>query len=717
MTNALNFLRKVWSFQPEGHFFLAFFDDDHVFRERSFTLERRPRLLNSGVDLYFCFNSFSEANRRNSCAQQGRWLYADLDEVDPRGLKIKPTLAWRTSPGRYQAAWLLDSPLPPDKLAITNQWMTYATGADKGGWSLTKVLRVPWTVSHKREQPHDVRLLWAINKRYAAKSLYERALSSRTLPKHPIESTESSSARALARKHWSALPASAKKLLRTKPEQADGDRSVTLWKLENMLLEAGLSPGDVFVLAKNSAWNKYRGQQREEAQLWNEVMRASARLATDKPDKAAKPRRKKRKSKSSARAQVTKRIESRKKEGKPGILGVPLEKFLAQPHPKPSWLVKDIWTTGSCGVISGEWKGYKSLIALDLALSVATGSPFLDKFPIGNGEPGHIAEPQSVLYLHEEGSPGLIADRLVRIAESKGLVGADIGRAFRNGKEIEFSLKPSNDPRWKARWRSIDEVEIYLPRTAPLHVSTFPGLDLTEPDSIELLHDTIVANNHKLAILESLYLITGDTDENEAKELRPTLLAISEVSRATGCAIAISHHYNKTKDDSRRKLARISGTGVIARWLASGLFLERVGEEHDHTTKLDVIHRELPSMPSQLVKFKWDPDREDDYHVEVMDLHDEDAIDVPAATATASRRKKPSNGNGSQPTPFAVSPEDVLRMVRACGPQGSTLAQLARDYEVDPSALRFTAYELQRDGQVVVTKKAGRLRVVLAQES
>lgn len=47
-----------------------------------------------------------------------RVLFHDLDEVDPRSLpeSLRPTIAWETSPGSYQAAWLLDGPaLTPDE--------------------------------------------------------------------------------------------------------------------------------------------------------------------------------------------------------------------------------------------------------------------------------------------------------------------------------------------------------------------------------------------------------------------------------------------------------------------------------------------------------------------------------------------------------------------------------------------------------------------------
>jgi len=46
------------------------------------------------------------------------------------------------------------------------------------------------------------------------------------------------------------------------------------------------------------------------------------------------------------------------------------------------WLVTDLWLDDGVGLIGGEPKCYKSFLALDLAVSVAAGSPCLRQFPV-----------------------------------------------------------------------------------------------------------------------------------------------------------------------------------------------------------------------------------------------------------------------------------------------------------------------------------------------
>lgn len=625
MTDPLKFLHAVWKLQPDGHFFLAHFDEAHIFRERSFPREtddqgwtdykRKPslRVVGNGIDLYFCPNSFTETNRRNSFAQEGRWLYADLDEADPSKLPstLKPTIAWITSPGRYQAMWLLDKPLPPDKLALTNQWMTYETGADKGGWSLTKVLRVPGSVSHKREKPFNVRLLWADGPRYPSESLYERAKAARRSPVIPEQAAEADSARQLRKKYWSALPGTVRKLLRTKREQTSGDRSQTLWKLENLLLEAGLHPAEVFVLAKASAWNKYRGQQREEAMLWAEVMRASARHVQDRPLPVKAKKRLER---------AEKELEERREAKKPKP--IPLARFMAMDHPEPSWLVKDIWTTGAYGVWAGAWKSFKSTSLYDLILSVASGKKFLDKFD--------VPRKGAVLYVHEEGTTGFVKNQLARIM---------------NHKHLDHKV---------TKQHSNGNVDLHFSANLPVHLWSFPGLDLTTEESQLELEEQIRLLKPKLVVLETLYLLIGNSDENSAQEMKPVLEYMSYVSRTYGTALIVSHHYNKGSDSSARALGRLSGSGVFGRWVESAVFCERVGEESDSTIIFHSEHRAQPGQGKVNVQFEFD---EDTYRVNILESNTGGTGDnfvMPPQPQTKSRtrrkREEPNKDTKDSPT-------------------------------------------------------------------
>src|SRR5215469_11250127 len=65
-------------------------------------------------NLYFSCGIFEARGRHDEDLKPPGWLWADLDEVHPSvGSKdgILPTLAWESSPGRYQAMWRLKKKL------------------------------------------------------------------------------------------------------------------------------------------------------------------------------------------------------------------------------------------------------------------------------------------------------------------------------------------------------------------------------------------------------------------------------------------------------------------------------------------------------------------------------------------------------------------------------------------------------------------------------
>lgn len=147
------FLNHIWGLQPPGWVFLA--------RRRGNLWQELPidlrvhrkvslKIPHSG-DLYFCPNSFSVSERRKGLALPSRLMYQDLDEADPRSLPIAPELWWETSPGRYQALWVLDQIVEPQELAQLNKALNRASHADPGTWNLTRMLRVPGSWNGKRK--------------------------------------------------------------------------------------------------------------------------------------------------------------------------------------------------------------------------------------------------------------------------------------------------------------------------------------------------------------------------------------------------------------------------------------------------------------------------------------------------------------------------------------------------------------------------------------
>ena len=67
-----------------------------------------------------------------------------------------PSAIVRTSPRGHHLYWRLSSPLSPPDAEILNRRLSYAIGADRSGWPLTKLGRVPGTANHKYPDTPEV---------------------------------------------------------------------------------------------------------------------------------------------------------------------------------------------------------------------------------------------------------------------------------------------------------------------------------------------------------------------------------------------------------------------------------------------------------------------------------------------------------------------------------------------------------------------------------
>ena len=81
---------------------------------------------------------------------------------------------------------------------------------------------------------------------------------------------------------------------------------------------------------------------------------------------------------------------------------------LASTGPQTQWLVEELWAEQAVGILGGEPKCYKSFLALDVAVSVASGAACLRQFPVCRSGP--------VLLFPAEDSLAVVRQRLEGIA-------------------------------------------------------------------------------------------------------------------------------------------------------------------------------------------------------------------------------------------------------------------------------------------------------------
>ncbi len=92
----------------------------------------------------------------------------------------------------------------------------------------------------------------------------------------------------------------------------------------------------------------------------------------------------------------------------PAPLPVVRASALENPGTRQRWLIEGLWTAQAVGVLGGAPKCLKSFLTLEMAVSVASGSPYLAKFPIHQRGP--------VLLYAAEDSPSDVRLRLESLA-------------------------------------------------------------------------------------------------------------------------------------------------------------------------------------------------------------------------------------------------------------------------------------------------------------
>jgi hypothetical protein len=215
------------------------------------------------------------------------------------------------------------------------------------------------------------------------------------------------------------------------------------------------------------------------------------------------------------------------------------------------WLVEELWSREGVGVIGGAPKCCKTWLGLDLAVSVAGGTPCLGRFA--------VPEPGPVLFYGAEDPPAQLRDRIRCIASARG---QDIA-ALDLGLILSHTLR----------------------------------LD-TERDR-ERLTVTIEQHRPRLLILDPLVRLHR-IDENSAGEMSVLLGELRTLQRRYALAIVLVHHLRKNGGHDGQALR---GSGDLHAWGDSNLFVRR----RDGRLQLTVEHRAAPAPPPTPLELATDP--------------------------------------------------------------------------------------------------------------
>lgn len=208
-----------------------------------------------------------------------------------------------------------------------------------------------------------------------------------------------------------------------------------------------------------------------------------------------------------------------------GLHVLSLSELLSQPSDEIPSLVSGILPSGGVLIIGGEQGTGKTWFILTLAIHIARGQPFLDRFATMKG---------AVLIIDEESGESRLRFRLNRLLGDES---ADL----------------------------------------PIYLASMSGIDLGSRRWVDALHQKIEELRPAVVIIDSLVRVHRG-DENSAQAMSQVFATLSQIRQQFGCAFVLTHHLRKRAQLNWLNTLdqRMRGSSDISAYADSVLGLEQI---------------------------------------------------------------------------------------------------------------------------------------------
>lgn len=608
-------IRKLWRKQ-EGKFFCISTRvpnventwRDHFFRPDQFF--EIPKWLeeHSHLDIYFCPHGYNRRSRTVEEAVLPKLLWADLDEVNPELIpdKLKPTIAIKSSEGRFVGLWVLT-----DKemtLELNKRLNHHICPESHSSWILTKALRMPGTLNRKYSPPHKVTVLWSDGPKYTYAKL------DRLLPVLDESVVTGNNAREIFNKYRKWIPVALQREM-FGTAAVPGKRSEMMWKIIKSFIEAGADEDEIFEVIRVSRWNKFTGMRNEDRSLRRQIAKAFSEKLADKPKKLKKKHQKAEQYEDDERPEwLDQEQEDDEDEDKPFAFNIQsLDKVEERDI---EWLWPGKVPMGELTILEGDPGVGKSFLVHWLAAQVCDGRRLPTEYPSG-------VKPVKgkVVYFDFENDPGTTVKKRIKATGCKNL-------------ENFFQIE---DP--------------------------FVMGDKKYEEALERLMDQI---KPKLVVFDTLNHYLGSKgDINNSKDATQALAPFLQFARKYGCAVVVLRHLTKAKDNVKaiyRGQGSIAQTGV-ARVVLSCAKLDGISDEYEGEgwVGMGTTKNNLSALGKTLVyRIVFDPQaskgHDDKAYVDMQGFIDKTSEELLALHSEKEKRKGKEKG---------MSDEEALELAKS----------------------------------------------------
>lgn len=246
------------------------------------------------------------------------------------------------------------------------------------------------------------------------------------------------------------------------------------------------------------------------------------------------------------------------------------------------WLVSEWLPEASCGLIVAPPGNYKTWILTALGFSVATGRPFLGRYPVMGKGP--------VLFIQQEDPWWMLESRLSRMFE-----------------QLEPTSSGDKNPTYMLDCRFTKELD-----DVPIYWYTDRRLNFANKAMLTEMERKIAELKPQLVMIDPLYTAV-DTRDYMAEGAQK-MIALKLIRDTYNCSFVIAHHTTVSGSDSEGR-ASIWGSQFLNAWLEFGW---RMPEGTD-SGNIVIRHFKSCEDPKRIrVKFKitdysFDVNVDDDY--------------------------------------------------------------------------------------------------------
>jgi DNA-binding transcriptional ArsR family regulator len=242
-------------------------------------------------------------------------------------------------------------------------------------------------------------------------------------------------------------------------------------------------------------------------------------------------------------------------------------------------LIQDWLPEATIGFVVASPGSYKTWLTFDVAVSVATGTPFLGKYPVQRTGP--------VLLIQQEDFHGDTAQRLAIILQSR----------------LDLRAEVTED----------GQFEVKAPPEIPIYIHPDRNLRFADQVVMDALELRIRELRPVLVVLDPLYsaAMTDDYMTKSAEQM----LRLKVMRDRYGCSFLVAHHTTKYADDMKR--SRLWGSQFLNALLETGWQVKRSGNDGSIIIRR---HFKVAKNPAGDVRVEFDINTDDPpyrYHTRV----------------------------------------------------------------------------------------------------